>query len=80
MKNYSIKSGFWDSSTNDKSALNLTKVVKEVLNQEGYPTSDCCNGKSLVDLNFASDLLAKTGGVPVGGLYHTSGVLKIRLV
>ena len=80
MKNYYVKSGFWDGSTQDKSSLNLTKVVKEVLNQEGYPTSGCCNGKTLLELNFASDVLAAAGGVPIGGVYRNGGDLKIRLV
>jgi uncharacterized delta-60 repeat protein len=29
--------------------------------------------------NFADDAAAATGGVPLGGLYHTSGTIKIRL-
>ena len=29
-------------------------------------------------LNFADDSAASTGGVPLGGIYHTSGALKIR--
>ncbi|MFT4643713.1 MAG: hypothetical protein ACI8ZX_000106 [Planctomycetota bacterium] len=34
---------------------------------------------AVVSLNFADDTAAATGGVPVGGLYHTSGAIKIRL-
>ena len=30
--------------------------------------------------DFADDAAAATGGVAVGGLYHTDGVVKIRLV
>ncbi len=30
--------------------------------------------------NFADDTTAASGGVPLGGLYHTSGSVKIRLV
>jgi hypothetical protein len=30
--------------------------------------------------NFADDAAAASGGVPLGGLYHTSGSIKIRLV
>lgn len=29
--------------------------------------------------NYADDTTAATGGIPLGGLYHTSGTLKIRL-
>ena len=28
--------------------------------------------------NYASDSAAATGGVPVGGLYHSSGTVKVR--
>ena len=31
-------------------------------------------------LNYADDAAAATGGVPLGGVYHTSGALKIRTV
>jgi hypothetical protein len=30
--------------------------------------------------NFANDTAAEAGGIPLGGLYHTSGTIKIRLV
>lgn len=30
-------------------------------------------------LNFADDTAAATGGIPLGGVYHTSGALKIRI-
>ena len=35
-------------------------------------------GANLV--NYANDAAAAAGGVPVGGLYHTSGTVKVRLV
>lgn len=31
------------------------------------------------NLNFASDSAAATGGVPLGGIYHNSGDLKVRI-
>jgi hypothetical protein len=31
------------------------------------------------NLNFANDSAAATGGVPLGGLYHTSGAVKVRI-
>jgi hypothetical protein len=31
-------------------------------------------------LNYANDSAAATGGVPLGGLYHTGGTIKIRLI
>lgn len=33
----------------------------------------------LVASNFADDAAAAVGGIAVGGLYHTSGAVKIRL-
>ena len=30
--------------------------------------------------NFANDTAAQAGGIPTGGLYHTNGTIKIRLV
>lgn len=30
-------------------------------------------------LNFADDAAADTGGVPLGGIYHTNGTLKVRI-
>ena len=32
-----------------------------------------------ISANYADDSAAATGGIPVGGLYHTSGTVKIRL-
>ena len=29
--------------------------------------------------NYVDDVAAAAGGVPVGGLYHTSGTVKVRL-
>ena len=33
-----------------------------------------------VALNYADDAAAATGGVPLGGIYHNAGALKIRIV
>jgi len=30
-------------------------------------------------LNYADDAAAATGGIPLGGVYHTAGALKIRI-
>jgi hypothetical protein len=34
---------------------------------------------TVVNFNFADDTAAAAGGIPVGGLYHNAGVLRIRL-
>lgn len=35
---------------------------------------------SITASNYATDIAAASQGVPLGGVYHTNGVLKIRLV
>ena len=30
-------------------------------------------------MNYADDTAAAAGGIPLGGVYHTSGALKIRI-
>lgn len=58
----------WDGNTNNiygsLTLQNSTAILSHV-------SSSC---------NFANDEEAANGGVPLGGLYHTSGVIKIRLV
>ena len=34
---------------------------------------------TVVGFNFADDTAAAAGGIPIGGLYHNAGVLRIRL-
>lgn len=34
---------------------------------------------TVVQFNFANDTAAAAGGIPVGGLYHNAGVLRIRI-
>ena len=34
---------------------------------------------TIVGFNFADDTAAATGGIPIGGLYHNAGALRIRL-
>lgn len=45
---------------------------------------DAPNGKivfgGVVAANFVDDAAAAAGGIPVGGLYHTAGTVKIRIV
>ena len=31
------------------------------------------------NLNFPSDTEARDAGIPIGGLYHTDGAIKVRL-
>ena len=44
-----------------------------------YTTTNNLQLANYASLDFASDSAAATGGVPLGGIYHTSGALKIRI-
>lgn len=35
---------------------------------------------ALPSTSYANDAAAASAGVPIGGLYHTSGTVKVRLV
>jgi len=57
-----------------RTGLNSHTTYVETLEAfEGIVLNDYAN------LNFASDSAAATGGVPLGGLYHNSGDLKVRI-
>ena len=45
----------------------------------GNVTLQKLKSPTIKTLNFANDTAAAAGGVPVGGIYNTAGVLKIRL-
>lgn len=36
--------------------------------------------EGLPSQNYANDAAAAAGGVPIGGLYHTAGTVKVRLI
>ena len=38
------------------------------------------SGNSVLGSNFANDGAAQAGGIPIGGIYHTNGAIKIRIV
>jgi hypothetical protein len=35
--------------------------------------------EKVVNYDYADDSTAQSAGVPIGGIYHTGGTLKIRL-
>jgi hypothetical protein len=37
------------------------------------------SANSVLASNFADDTAANSGGIPIGGIYHTNGAIKIRL-
>ena len=38
------------------------------------------SGNSVLGSNYANDAAAAAGGIAIGGIYHTAGAIKIRLV
>ena len=38
------------------------------------------SGNSVLGSNYANDTAAQAGGIPIGGIYHTNGAIKIRIV
>ena len=73
-KIYFIATG--SSTTSNANALLITEGGVNKSNTAQVPRIVL---PSVVGFNFASDAAAATGGIPVGGLYHSSGTLKIRL-
>ena len=53
-----------------------TGVVAETMNTTTVAMLQIANYGSM---NYADDAAAATGGIPLGGVYHTSGTLKIRI-
>jgi hypothetical protein len=61
-----------DGDTTAKSFIKIGGSPIEYLMADGSVTS-------IISKNYANDTAAAVGGVLVGGLYHTSGTVKIRL-
>ncbi len=38
------------------------------------------SGNSVLGSNYADDTAAAAGGIPIGGMYHNAGAIRIRLV
>jgi hypothetical protein len=38
------------------------------------------SGNSVLGSNFANDGAAAAGGIPIGGMYHNAGAIRIRIV
>ena len=77
-----------DASGNGSAALGAFSIANGVgaiaLGSVSATTVDTVTMKLLQILNyatmsFADDAAAATGGIPLGGVYHTAGALKIRI-
>lgn len=64
------------NTTSDANALLITEGGINKSNQPQIPRIVL---PTVVGFNFVNDVSAAAGGIPVGGLYHSSGTLKIRL-
>ena len=38
------------------------------------------SGNSVLGSNYANDTAAQAGGIPIGGIYHNAGAIRIRIV
>ena len=65
------------STTNDSNALLITEGGRQSGGVDQVPRIIL---PTVVNFNFADDTAAAAGGIPVGGLYHNAGALRIRLV
>jgi len=68
----------WDSGVftlaalNDNGTLRMTAFVVDT-------STGVLQSPPLPGLSFASDALAAAGGVPIGGIYHNTGAVRVRL-
>lgn len=71
-------------STNGTAATSWTTITPAGIGAATAAQGATADSAMQVDANnnipaFADDTLAAAGGVPLGGLYHTAGVVKVRL-
>ena len=70
----------WSGTTVNGAKFTLFNSTGEKVSNTTNTTGSWVLPQVSSSLNFASDALASSSGVPLGGMYHTSGTLKIRLV
>lgn len=85
-KSATAGSGYgWRIMSADLGSGNIPLTFQRRLDDAAWTTSVVMepNGgltlPALVSLNYANDTAAAAAGVPVGGLYHASGTVKVRL-
>ena len=72
---------YQETLTLANSDLVVVSDVNGVTKQAKVETLVSFTNNNIVKIadNFADDSAAATGGIAVGGLYHTNGTVKIRL-
>ena len=66
-----------------KDGVTMARIdTQQMTDSRQYDLPDFSGTFALINItdDFANDTQASTGGVPIGRLYHTAGVVKIRLV
>lgn len=63
-------------TTSGTTVISCNSVVADVSDSVYVPALILTN---YATYNYANDAAAATGGVPLGGIYHTSGILKVRI-
>lgn len=71
--------GVGSSTTTNANALIITEGGINGGSSGSVPQVPRIIFPSVVGFNFADDTAAAAGGIPVGGLYHNAGALRIRL-
>ena len=73
-------SAFGDNATADYNNTTAIGYATAAVNWSDSVTVKKLAMLDYASLNFADDTAAASGGVPVSGIYHTAGTLKVRLV
>lgn len=79
---YYTQGGGYDFRYNGANIMTLSSegwLRPNYLTVENKTTTKTLVISDYANLNFADDAAAAAGGVELGGIYHTSGVLKIRI-
>lgn len=59
----------------------IAKLLRELdTDQYGFVFPAGVTITGLAARNYANDAAAAVGGVPIGGLYHNAGAVRVRLV
>lgn len=68
------------SASSDGTKVNIGNAAEDALQIDSTAkTIKAISPYTLAPGSYADDSAAATAGVPVGGLYHTTGTVKVRL-
>lgn len=85
-RNYGTKPVMIDNTTTLNEVVDLTfdtdaaaALVSGSINTTIAAVSSSLSGRLTITGSCANDAAAQSAGVPIGGLYHTTGTVKVRL-